>query len=138
MLADGTPKGIIAHDPTENPTPPRNTWLAPQKKPVFNTEYLHDPKQAQIHRDLKAANLLMDREGMVMLADFGVAASLKEQRTRRTFVGTPCWMAPEVIQQATVVQRATGYLLMRLSRRMPDILRIRRSALQKNVGLRMF
>ena len=57
---------------------------------------------------MKAGNILIDDEGHVMLADFGVAGLLQgnslsrgeKDKTRQTFVGTPCWMAPEVMEQA--------------------------------------
>lgn len=57
--------------------------------------YLHE--QAVIHRDIKGANILTTKEGLVKLADFGVAsktAGLNEV----SVVGTPYWMAPEVIE----------------------------------------
>ncbi|KAH7104464.1 kinase-like domain-containing protein [Auriculariales sp. MPI-PUGE-AT-0066] len=88
--------------------------------------YLH--VNGCIHRDIKGANLLLDDDGTVLLGDLGVAASMAEddqpsqtgakraqlsgaapsaaeaprpklRHKRKSFVGTPCWMAPEVISQ---------------------------------------
>ncbi|KZT23769.1 kinase-like protein [Neolentinus lepideus HHB14362 ss-1] len=102
------------------------------KQALEGLNYLHI--NGFIHRDVKAANMLIDDDGTVLLGDLGVAASLSDEddpllthnkdpthrRTvnfgeglvtprrggptparpvgkRRSFVGTPCWMAPEVI-----------------------------------------
>lgn len=59
--------------------------------------YLHE--QGVIHRDIKGANILTTKEGHVKLADFGVATKLGDPKSdQSTVVGTPYWMAPEIIE----------------------------------------
>ncbi|CAH8370065.1 unnamed protein product [Eruca vesicaria subsp. sativa] len=63
--------------------------------------YLHE--QGVIHRDIKGANILTTKEGLVKLADFGVATKLNEADVNtHSVVGTPYWMAPEVIEMSGV------------------------------------
>jgi len=66
-------------------------------------QFLHN--DGKIHRDIKAANVLLGNDCAVKLADFGVSGTLQNGVKRFTRVGSPYWMAPEVITEAGTDQK---------------------------------
>ncbi|KAA6383765.1 MAG: putative Serine/threonine-protein kinase 4, partial [Streblomastix strix] len=67
--------------------------------------YLHGSKK--IHRDIKASNILVKSNGDIRIGDFGVSATLKRTLDKRnTMIGSPYWMAPEVISNEPYDKKA--------------------------------
>jgi len=63
--------------------------------------YMHG--LSKVHRDVKAGNILISSKGEIKLADFGVSRTMLDGGQIgecRTFTGSPCWMAPEVMEQS--------------------------------------
>jgi STE20-like kinase len=81
-------------------------------------QHLH--RSAIIHRDLKAGNVLLTSKGGVKLIDFGVSAKNKfENQKRDSFIGTPYWMAPEVVLCETFRDQPYDFKVRFLPRKMP-------------------
>ncbi|EGC34217.1 hypothetical protein DICPUDRAFT_153614 [Dictyostelium purpureum] len=66
--------------------------------------YLHSKKTS--HRDIKAGNILLDEEGLPKLADFGVSTIAEQGQKMKTVIGSPYWMAPEIIMGQGYDQKA--------------------------------
>lgn len=88
-------------------------------------EYLHSHNI--IHRDIKGANILVDRDGVCKLSDFGGAKIIEQEIDikRNSFKGTPNWMAPETVKKlehsrfsdiwslgCTLIEMATGKIFL--------------------------
>ena len=70
--------------------------------------YLHDSNPVILHRDLKSDNLLVTYDWSIKVADFGLSRFRSEQK-QMTQVGTPMWMAPEVIKGEKYTEKADVY-----------------------------
>eukprot|EP00919_Chromeraceae_sp_WS-2016_P052660 GHVR01124997.1.p1 GENE.GHVR01124997.1~~GHVR01124997.1.p1 ORF type:complete len:364 (-),score=101.65 GHVR01124997.1:27-1118(-) len=70
------------------------------KQVLEGLSYLH--YQGVVHRDVKGANILTTKQGICKLADFGVARNLSECEKAFSVVGTPYWMAPEIISMDVI------------------------------------
>lgn len=74
------------------------------RETLLGLDYLHS--SGKIHRDIKAGNILINENGECKLADFGVSCRVAPGERRHTMIGTPYWMAPEVVQTR---QKKVGY-----------------------------
>jgi serine/threonine protein kinase len=89
--------GISLRRATYNLTPSLNVIIAICYQVLKALEYIH--RKNIIHRDIKGANILLSREGRVKLADFGHSTQMAGEL--KPDVGTPAWMAPELLTTTT-------------------------------------
>lgn len=88
------------------------------KQVLAGLEYIHSCHR--LHRDIKSDNVLIGGDGSIKIADFGYAAQLTKGKTKRnTIVGTPYWMAPELIRGCDYDNKvdiwSLGIMLMELA-----------------------
>ncbi|KAL6064801.1 Dual specificity protein kinase [Balamuthia mandrillaris] len=82
------------------------------KDAALGVNWLHRSKPQFLHLDLKAANLLVDRNWTVKVADFGLSVVKKdaaEKKEKHGPIGTPLWMAPEVLMNKEYDEKADVY-----------------------------
>lgn len=94
---------------------------------IMGLRTLHHNRQ--IHRDLKSDNILIDYDGSVKIGDFGFATQLtKEKENRSSIVGTPAWMAPELVRKMKYDEKvdiwSVGIILVELCEGEPPYLKL--------------
>jgi len=96
LLSSGSMLDIIQMLDHENAILKEQEIATIIRESLLGLEYMH--RQNRLHRDVKSANILLHRNGDVKLCDFGVSNKIIDTvKKRDTLVGSPYWMAPEVI-----------------------------------------
>ena len=100
------PRGSLQATINEHGVLPENLARKYTQQILQGLNYLHTRDQPVIHRDIKAANVLLWDTGVAKLADFGASKRLNQLVTQtfenKTMIGTPFWMAPEVIRSTGI------------------------------------
>lgn len=115
------PEGSLADKLREFGAFQESLCCASSRQILLGIGYLHSKRV--LHRDLKCSNLLLDPTGRVKISDFGCARWLSSDDKAKTFVGSPWWVAPEIISGdayneaadiwsfgCTIVELLTGHL----------------------------
>eukprot|EP01130_Rhizamoeba_saxonica_P011706 TRINITY_DN486_c3_g3_i1.p1 TRINITY_DN486_c3_g3~~TRINITY_DN486_c3_g3_i1.p1 ORF type:complete len:484 (-),score=103.57 TRINITY_DN486_c3_g3_i1:38-1447(-) len=95
LMDGGCLTDILDHFETIKMTEPQIAFVC--RETLNALIYIHSSHR--VHRDIKSDNILINAKGEVKIADFGYAAQLTREKVKRTtVVGTPYWMAPELIR----------------------------------------
>lgn len=113
MVTEFMSKGSVFHILHSAPSNPdstklRSSWslkLKMMTDTAHGMNFLHTCDPVIIHRDLKTHNLLVNNDWVTKISDFGVSR-IKEMTATMTTIGTPQWMAPEILQEEKYSEKA--------------------------------
>ena len=126
LMDGGSLTNVIQHFQRRREYLPEPIIALVMQQSLLGIQFLH--RQSRIHRDIKSDNVLCNLVGEVKLADFGFCVQLTDQRMmRNTMVGTPYWMAPELVRgkayDAKVDIWSLGIMLLEMAEWEPPYLR---------------
>jgi len=126
LMDGGSLTNVIQHFQRRREYLPENIISLIMQQSLLGVQYLH--RHSRIHRDIKSDNVLCNLQGDVKLADFGFCVQLTDQRRmRNTMVGTPYWMAPELVRGKSYDSKvdiwSLGIMLLEMAEWEPPFLR---------------
>eukprot|EP01119_Soliformovum_irregulare_P014880 TRINITY_DN4113_c0_g1_i2.p1 TRINITY_DN4113_c0_g1~~TRINITY_DN4113_c0_g1_i2.p1 ORF type:complete len:915 (+),score=202.75 TRINITY_DN4113_c0_g1_i2:30-2774(+) len=104
-LAMGSVESILQSKPGQIPFRQKVSWI---KDTILGMNWLHCYKPPIIHLDLKAGNLLVDKNNNVKVSDFGLS-KIRCVESEAGTMGTPLWMAPELLSDQSYTERVDVY-----------------------------